>query len=94
MWMNHLLSVTAGVMVSTHRVNRVIEAYFPTGPPESLPFDFTVVVDDKNEDIQQQLGGLRRASPCEQAFAVLRAVKRDLDADDDATASFLWSGYG
>ena len=90
MWMNHLHSVTAGVMVSTHRVDRVIQAYFPNGPPVSMPFDFTVVIDGKDFNPSQQEGVLRRASVCELAFAVLRAVQRDLKkADNDATASLM-----
>ena len=89
MWMNHLHSVTAGVMVSTHRTDRVIQAYFPNGSPVSMPFDFTVVIDGKDFDPSQQEGALRRASVCEQAFAVLRAVQRYLKKEDnDATASF------
>ena len=80
--MNHLHSVTAGVKISEDAVDRVISMYFKDGPPESVSFSFTVVVDSKGFDVSQHWGALTRVSPCEQVFAILRAVVRDLDKGD------------
>ena len=83
--MNHLHSVTAGVNISNAAVDRIIDMYFKDGPPDAITFNFTVVVDSKDFDASKHLGALTRVSPCEQAFAILRAVVRDLGKGDVQT---------
>ena len=80
MWINHLASAT-GVGVSSTNIDRVIKLYFPDGPPDQLPFEFAIVVSTKDSPVEK-FGALVRASPCEQAFAVLRAIARDIEKGD------------
>ena len=83
-WMNHLWSPTPGVAVSWRAVSDLVSRHFPEGksPPSQLPFDFTVIVQDKPFDVLEHRGNLRCVSPCEQAFATLVACSRDLDKGD------------
>ena len=82
--MSHAISPTAGVKISEKNVDAVMKHHFADGPPDHLPFGLHVLIPYSDYDIRSFMsGGMIRLSPCEQAWAALKACARDANAGDD-----------